>query len=290
MSEKVYKIYKEWLNEDNHCHFKEQLEKKVPFSKLFGSQQFLYEEYIKLFKFYNKKFEGNVLDVGCSHGGFTYNLYNSNSFEYICGIDIDSKAIELANSYRDYLNIDSSKLLFADYDLYNLPFDNETFDVIIMKEIGEHLESEKNLINAIIELKRVLKEDGTMFIETPNYLFPMEVHLKMPLFPWISNKKIAKIIAYFLRKDVKYIEYLNFTTPNMFETIFKNNNLKFSNAYEDYKLPYIVNNSQNLSDRCKFIGGLFEILNKIGLNDFLIWLFKFTKMYPSLWYMVSKNK
>lgn len=32
-----------------------------------------------------------------------------------------------------------------------------------------------------------------------------------------------------------------------------------------------------------------KFVNKIGLNGFLVWLFKFTKMYPSLWYVVGKK-
>ena len=48
---------------------------------------------------------------------------------------------------------------FRQADIYNLPFKDETFDSVIICFVLEHLH---NPIQALNELKRVLKEGGTM--------------------------------------------------------------------------------------------------------------------------------
>jgi 2-polyprenyl-3-methyl-5-hydroxy-6-metoxy-1,4-benzoquinol methylase len=287
--EQLNKLYNKWLNEKNKGHYKDCSNVEKDAISLFGNQDAILGELDKLFEFYDIKLKGNVLDVGCSMGGLMYSLYNSNKFDFVAGVDIDSTAVEMAKEYKNINKISDEKVFVDTASIFELPFENKKFDFIIMKDVGEHLENKENLELAVIELKRILKDDGHIFIETPNYIFPMEVHLKIPMLPFISTKSSVKFIAKLFGKDPDFVNHLNFTTPKMFETIFKNNSLSFHNAYEEYKLPYIIKNSEKLSGRFKFIGGLFRVLNKIGLSNFIVWLFKFTKMYPSLWYIVSKK-
>jgi hypothetical protein len=75
----------------------------------------------------------------------------------------------------------------------------------------------------------------------------------------------------------------------MFKKIFNNLSLGYIDAYEEYKLPYIIKNSEKLSGRFKFLGGFFKFINKVGLGSFMVWMLKITKLYPSLWYIVSKK-
>jgi len=284
------KLYTKWLSEKNRGHYKDGSNIEENIMALFGNQDFIVQELEKLFAYYKLELKGNILDVGCSMGGFMYSLYNSNKFDFIAGIDIDKTAIEMAQEYKKMNNISDKNLFVDTASIFELPFENKKFDFIIMKDVGEHLENKENLELAMKELKRILKDDGHIFIETPNYIFPMEVHLKIPMLPFISTKSSVKFIAKLFGKDPNFVNHLNFTTPKMFETIFKNNDLKYNNVYEEYKLPYIIKNSQNLSGRFKFIGGLFKLLNKIHLDGFIVSVFKFTKMYPSLWYIVGKNR
>lgn len=287
--ERLYSLYSQWLSEKNKGHYKDGSNAEENVLNLFGNQDYILQELDKLFSFYSIKLQGNVLDIGCSMGGLMYSLYNSKKFDFIAGIDIDATAIEMAKEYKKINNISDEKLFVDLGSIFELPFEDKKFDFIIMKDVGEHLENRENLELAMRELKRVLKDDGYIFIETPNYIFPFEVHLKIPMLPFISNKRSTKFIAKLFGKDPDFVNHLNFTTPKMFETIFKSNNFNFNNAYEEYKLLYIIKNSQNLSDRYKFVRGLFRILSKIGLIKFTVWFFKFTKMYPSLWYIVSKK-
>jgi len=284
------KLYTKWLSEKNRGHYKDGSNIEENVMALFGNQDFIVQELEKLFAYYKLELKGNILDVGCSMGGFMYSLYNSNKFDFIAGIDIDKTAIEMAQEYKKMNNISDKNLFVDTASIFELPFENKKFDFIIMKDVGEHLENKENLELAMKELKRILKDDGHIFIETPNYIFPMEVHLKIPMLPFISTKSSVKFIAKLFGKDPNFVNHLNFTTPKMFETIFKNNDLKYNNVYEEYKLPYIIKNSQNLSGRFKFIGGLFKLLSKIHLDGFIVLVFKIIKIYPSLWYIVGKNR
>lgn len=286
---KLNNLYNQWLNEKNKGHYKNDSCKEIDVMSLFANQDFIVQELEKLFEFYNLQLKGNILDIGCSMGGFLYSLYNTNKFDFVAGIDIDATAIDMAKEYKVINNISDDKVFVDIGSIYKLPFEDKKFDFVIMKDIGEHLENKKNLEFAIKELKRILKDDGHIFIETPNYIFPLEVHLKIPILPFVATKMTTKFMAKLFNKDSDFVNHLNFTTPKMFEKIFKKNDLEYNNAYEEYKLPYIIKNTEKLSTRFRFISGLFRLLTKIGLNNFIIWIFRFTKMYPSLWYMVGKK-
>lgn len=286
--DKLNKLYLKWLDEENKGHYKTSAS-KLDVLSLFGNQDFILGEIEKVFNFYNKTLGGNILDVGCSMGGLLYSLYNSNKFDFIAGIDIDETAIEMAKEYKKIKNIKDDNLSIINSGIYSIPFKENTFDFILMKDVGEHLENKNNLELAILELMRVLKKGGFIFIETPNYLFPFEVHLKVPMMPFFSTKSNTKLIAKILNKNSNFVNHLNFTTPKMFENIFRDNNISFKNAYIDYKLPYIIQNSDNLSNRFRFTAPFFRLLNNLKLNIFLIKIFKITKLYPSLWYIVNKK-
>lgn len=287
--EKIELLYAQWLTEKNKGHYAKHIDKDIDVLSLFGNQDFVLSEIDKLLNFYGMVFKGRVLDVGCSMGGFLFSLYDSQKFEFIAGVDIDKTAVGMAKEYKRLKKIDDEKVFVDVASIFKLPFKDKTFDFIVMKDIGEHLESKEKLEYALIELKRVLADEGYIFIETPNYLFPMEVHLKIPMLPYFSTKENTKLFATIFKKDPNFIDHLNFTTPKMFEDIFKKNKLNYKNAYEEYKIPYIIKNHDKLSKRFKFVGGFLRAIDRLDLNKYVVSLFKLTKMYPSLWYLVNKK-
>ena len=50
-------------------------------------------------------------------------------------------------------------------DIRDLPFESESFDVVVCFEVIEHVERQAD---ALAELKRVLRPDGTLLISSPN--------------------------------------------------------------------------------------------------------------------------
>jgi ubiquinone/menaquinone biosynthesis C-methylase UbiE len=112
-----------------------------------------------LVKFLNNRLKPkpkNILDAGCGEG-FTINmLANSNDSISITGLDIEKDALEYAKGLNP-------KVKFFEGSVYELPFDDNQFDVVILSEVLEHLE---NPSKALSEIYRV--SSGYCVISVPN--------------------------------------------------------------------------------------------------------------------------
>ncbi|MFH1187028.1 MAG: class I SAM-dependent methyltransferase [Candidatus Levyibacteriota bacterium] len=97
-----------------------------------------------------------VLDVGCGEG-FTLNKLKEKKIgETYQGIDYSKEAIGIGKKLYPFLNLKQG-------DIYKLPYENNSFDLVICVEVLEHLEnSEKGLK----ELIRVSKK--YLFLSVPN--------------------------------------------------------------------------------------------------------------------------
>src|SRR6185295_15840006 len=79
-------------------------------------------------------------------------------------------------------------------DLNAIPFPDEFFDAVLLNEVLEHVPNERTVL---LEIHRVLRRSGRLFVFSPNRWFPFETHgaeLKMngykippyvPLIPYI---------------------------------------------------------------------------------------------------------
>lgn len=102
-----------------------------------------------------------VLDAACGTG-YGSNIIASVAKE-VYGIDISQEAIEYANStFTECRN-----LKYIKADISKLPFENETFDIVVSFETIEHVDAD--IQNKFLrEIKRVLKPDGMLIMSTPN--------------------------------------------------------------------------------------------------------------------------
>lgn len=124
---------------------------------------------------------GKLLDVGCGSGrNLLY--FAEKGFDWY-GIDFSSEMIRKAkeNFKRNKIN-PSNRLKVA--DMIQLPFPDETFDYIISIASLHHLPKEKH-IDAIREMRRVLKKNGEMVISVWN-----KYSIKNPKF-WFAKKEIS---------------------------------------------------------------------------------------------------
>jgi ubiquinone/menaquinone biosynthesis C-methylase UbiE len=94
-----------------------------------------------------------VLDIGC---GRSANFLKAISPKIAEGIGVDFK-VEPIN----IRNIHTIQLKLA----YELPFENESFDVVTMLAVLEHIEHEKSILK---EIHRVLKKDGKLVLTVPS--------------------------------------------------------------------------------------------------------------------------
>jgi ubiquinone/menaquinone biosynthesis C-methylase UbiE len=101
----------------------------------------------------------HVLDIGCGNGSYTYLIDSL----HCVGMDLTTNVLKMAKKYcvRSHFLVGS---------VLNLPFRDETFDVICMWEVIEHTpvgtESE-----VIAESQRVLMPGGCLLLSTPNRHF-----------------------------------------------------------------------------------------------------------------------
>lgn len=117
------------------------------------------------FKFYQPYFfEGaEIIDLGCGNGrviDFLYKHYLSNNFRYV-GIDNSEKLLEQALKLHP-------KEVFLPGDQLSLPIEENNTDLILNIAAFHHIPSYNLRLQALLEMKRVLKPSGVLIISVWN--------------------------------------------------------------------------------------------------------------------------
>jgi ubiquinone/menaquinone biosynthesis C-methylase UbiE len=113
-----------------------------------------YNEVLKIIKSTD-----TILDIACGTG-FGSNIL-ANKAAQVIGGDIDKTTIAENNTIYSKDN-----LTFQELDGTKLPYDDNTFDVLVSFETIEHTIHYDEMIK---EFKRVVKPTGKLFISTPNF-------------------------------------------------------------------------------------------------------------------------
>lgn len=102
---------------------------------------------------------GKLLDIGCSLGYFLEVVNTQSHFDWrTYGLEINIKLAEFAKSHTD-----STVRIGA---LPKLPYKAQSFDCITCFDVLEH---SKEINKNLREIRRVLKKDGIVVIQSPNY-------------------------------------------------------------------------------------------------------------------------
>ncbi len=122
-------VYISNLNYLNWTHLKKSIEETAPYLK------------------------GKCADIGSGNSPYKKYIIN-NVDEYI--------SIDKGNIHKHMFS--SSKEKFIDADIKKLPFDENTFDSVILTQVLEHIDEP---FKALDEIKRVIKKDGILVLSVP---------------------------------------------------------------------------------------------------------------------------
>ncbi len=103
----------------------------------------------------------NILDVGCGIGGS--GLYLSEKFNsHVTGISLSPVQVSRAKERAEEANL-SDKAEFLVANALEMPFEDNTFDLVWSLESGEHMPDKEKFLQ---ECYRVLKPDGKLILAT----------------------------------------------------------------------------------------------------------------------------
>lgn len=102
-----------------------------------------------------------ILDAGCG-GGRNLIYFLKNNYK-VFGVDQNAAAIEQVRLLAERLSPSLSKDNFQITGVENLPFPNESFDVVISSAFLHFATDERHFNKMLEEMWRVLKSDGLFF-------------------------------------------------------------------------------------------------------------------------------
>lgn len=100
---------------------------------------------------------GRLLDIGCATG-FLLDEARKQGWQ-VYGIELSNWAVDFAKNRLGIENIFQGTLNDANYS-------DNFFDVVVIKDTLEHLIDIKGIL---VEIKKILKPDGLLYISTPNF-------------------------------------------------------------------------------------------------------------------------
>jgi 2-polyprenyl-3-methyl-5-hydroxy-6-metoxy-1,4-benzoquinol methylase len=144
---------------------------------------------VKAIKSFNVQ---NILEAGCGGGKFVFSLSEDFPNARITGVDISKEAIEVAQKKNSNQNL---HFLCANAEAMNFP--EESFDVILLLDVLEHLEKPEK---TVMDCYRFLKPNGII-----HAFIPCEAHsvywLGERILGFHSKEKTAGHIQRFKKTD-----------------------------------------------------------------------------------------
>ncbi len=226
-----------------------------------------------------------ILEIGCSTGFNCIALARQFPLAEVYGIEPDGEAVAVAQSMAKAADIEQVRFYQGFGE--SLPFQAEEFDLIICLTVIEHV---NDVESVVAEMSRVLSWTGSARLEAPNYVWPYEPHLGIWCVP-LLGKRLVWFMALLQGKadKVSYLDHLKLVTPGRLEGAFRKNGLVWKNLVRT-KLERFLSGDTSQVLAYRRIAMLLSILGHAGLTKVLIWLLVYSKLYPSVLYMVKKCK
>jgi len=198
---------------------------------------------------------GKLLDIGCGLGFFVKKVNSYENWQAF-GYEISKTAVDFAVNELRLKNVFCGKAEETD-------FPENYFDIITLWDVIEHIPNPDKILNYI---SLILKEDGFLFIHTPNANIQL------------VKAKIKKLF-YGMKPEMHYLEardHINTYTADSISSVLRRHNFEF---IEFIHLPPIQSVSGSKSKFYIFIKNLWFIFSKffyrlsfknINLNNLFI--------------------
>lgn len=144
------------------------------------------------------KFTANklVLDIACGIGYGSNIIKNTQPSSSLVAGDNYFSGVQYGRS------VYSNDIRFFTLDVLNLPFTDETFDIVVSFETLEHLTDHNKFL---MEIKRVLKKDGKLICSTPNREWSSRVGIKNKFhLKEYTHDEIYDIFTHHFKKVISY--------------------------------------------------------------------------------------
>lgn len=112
----------------------------------------------------------SLLDCGCGPGTITLGLAEAVALGRVVGADIEPTMIEQATRIAAEMGVRNVE--FTVGDIYDLPFEDDEFDIVFSHSVTEHL---SDPVRALRELRRVARPGGLAGIVKTDWTFPFIV-------------------------------------------------------------------------------------------------------------------
>ena len=206
----------------------------------------------------------DVLEIGCGSGGNIKHL--SKYFNTMDGIEYDKEMV-------DYCNSTLPNDIKNGYLPYNMPVVDKKYDVILLLDVLEHIQDDEN---SLIEIKKLLKDDGIVIINVPAFKWLWDngddIAMHMRRYNKAMLLKLVKLSQYNIL-SFSYNTFLLFPAVVLVKFL----NKLFSNKYK---------NTSNIN-RFSSMNDLLYIVYKIEL----LFLKIFKKLPIGAWlHLVLINK
>ncbi|GMA25347.1 hypothetical protein GCM10025864_31060 [Luteimicrobium album] len=106
----------------------------------------------------------SLLDVGCGPATLTVDLARYVAPGRVVGVDASEKVLEAARALGENSGLENVE--FAHANAYELPFDDDTFDVVHAHQLLQHL---SDPVAALREMHRVAKPGGLVAVRDADY-------------------------------------------------------------------------------------------------------------------------
>lgn len=175
----------------------------------------------------------NLLEVGVGSGGIAHYFATHKRFK----IDVD--AVDVTDN-----RIVKDGYRFQRVSGCSLPYESNSFDIVISNHVIEHVGSKQEQLDHLSEIKRVVKTGGYAYLAVPNRWMPVEPHYKLIFLSWLPRRYRSQYLSWAKGIDFYDCEPLE---RNELEIMLTSTGLHYENiCIRALKTTYIIEKPDSL--------------------------------------------